>query len=341
MKQHRLGKTELMVAELGFGGIPIIPLSMDEGAAVVRHCYEKGITFFDTANAYADSEKKVGLALEDVREKVVIATKTGRRDAEGAGKHLQYSLENLRTDYVDIYQFHNVSSQQDLDMILGPGGAMETVRNAVSEGTIRHISFSSHDIATAIACCRTELFATVQFPFNFIESDPADELFVVARELDMGIIAMKPLGGGLLERADLCFKFLQQHPYVLPDPGFRTKEEADEVIQLYLSPTPMTEEDEAEIERIRSELGTKFCHRCGYCIPCEQGVNIPQVMGFRSQSRRFPPETAKRMAQAAMDSVENCIECGECLPKCPYHLEIPELLKENLSSFREFVALHP
>jgi len=341
MKQYRLGKTELMVSEVGFGGIPIIPLSMEDGAGVVRHCYERGITFFDTANAYSDSEKKVGLGLAGVREQVVLATKTGRRDAEGAARHIQFSLENLRTDYIDIYQFHNVASQRDLEKIMGPGGAMEPVKAAREDGRIRFVSFSSHDIAAATALCRTGLFATVQFPFNFIESDPADELFVVAREMDMGIIAMKPLGGGLLERADLCFKFLQQHPYVLPDPGFRTKEEVDEVVELYLSPKPMTEADEKEIDRVRAELGTKFCHRCGYCIPCDQGVNIPGVMGFRSQSKRFPPAIARAMAQGAMDSVDNCTECEECLPKCPYHLQIPELLKEGVASFREFVSLHP
>jgi len=341
MKQYRLGKTELLVSELGFGGIPIIPLSMEEGAAVVRHCFEKGITFFDTANAYGDSEKMVGLALENVRDQVVLATKTSCRDADGAAKHIQFSLGNLRTDYIDIYQFHNVSNQADLDKILEAGGAMKSAKKAHSEGRIKHISFSSHDIATAIAACRTGLFSTVQFPFNFIETDPADELFVVARELDMGIIAMKPLGGGLLERADLCFKFLQQHPYVLPDPGFKSKEEADEVLDLYLSPSPMTEEDEKAIERIRLELGKKFCHRCGYCIPCDQGVNIPQVMGFKSQAKRFPPAIVKMMAQGAMDSVENCTECEECLAKCPYNLEIPELLQENLVDYQEFVALHP
>lgn len=143
MKQYRLGKTELMVSELGFGGIPIIPLSMEEGAAVVRHCYRRGITFFDTANAYSDSEKKVGLALEDVRDRVVIATKTGRRDAEGAARHLQFSLDNLRTDYIDIYQFHNISDQQALDTILAPGGAMEPVKAAQREGRI-NLSASAH-----------------------------------------------------------------------------------------------------------------------------------------------------------------------------------------------------
>jgi len=341
MKQHRLGKTELMVSEVGFGGIPIIPLSMEEGAAVVRHCFERGITFFDTANAYSDSEKKVGLALEDVRDQVVIATKTGRRDAEGAAKHIQFSLDNLRTDYIDIYQFHNVPDMAALETILAPGGAMEPVKAAQQDGKIRFISFSSHNLQGAIELSRTGLFSTVQFPFNFIESEPADELFVVAQELDMGIIAMKPLGGGLIARADLCFKFLQQHPYALPDPGFKTKEEVDEVIGLYLSPKAMTKQEEEEIEAIRAESGTRFCRRCGYCIPCEQGVSIPQVMSFRSQAKRFPADIVKGMAKGAMDTVDKCTTCGACLEKCPYHLQIPDLLQENLNIFQEFVAINP
>ena len=214
MKTVRLGKTNLMVSEVGFGGIPIIPLSLNEGAEVVRYCYDKSITFFDTANMYGDSEKKFGQALHAVRDKVVLATKTMNREAEGAASHLNYSLKNMQTDFIDIYQFHNVGSEAALDKILGPDGAYESVSRAREEGKVRFIGFSSHDIATAIKACRTGHFSTVQFPFNFIENAPDEELFQVARELDMGIIGMKPLGGGLLDRADLCFKFLQQYQYL-------------------------------------------------------------------------------------------------------------------------------
>ncbi|MBW1708829.1 MAG: aldo/keto reductase [Deltaproteobacteria bacterium] len=335
MKTVSLGKTGLVVTELGFGGIPIIPLGFEDGVKVVKHCFDRGITFFDTANVYGDSEKKIGQALESVRDRVVLATKTQKRDAESAAKHIKYSLENLRTDYIDIYQFHNIPNEDTLEQVLAPGGAYEAVRQSRDRGEVKFIGFSSHDIATAIKACLTNLFATIQFPFNFIEKEPADELFKAAQEHDMGIIGMKPLGGGLLERADLCFKFLQQHPYVVPIPGFSTTGEVDEVVGLYRSREPLTDADLRDIEKIRSELGTRFCHRCGYCIPCEQGVMIPNVMSFRSSARRLAPVVAVQMVKAAMESVENCTECEECLEKCPYNLQIPGLLKENLAFYKE------
>jgi predicted aldo/keto reductase-like oxidoreductase len=340
MKNVRLGKTDLYVSEVGFGGIPIIPLKFDDAVDVVRYCFEKGITFFDTANLYVDSERKIGEALEHVREKVVLATKTAKRDAGGAAKHISYSLENLKTSRIDLYQLHNVADEVALEEVLAPGGAFEAVDKARAEGKIRFIGLTSHSISMAIKACRTGLFSTVQIPFNFIENDPADELFEVAENLDMGIIAMKPLGGGLLERADLCFRFLQQYEKVIPIPGISAPEQLDEIVELYLSPRPLSETDLREIERIRSDLGRNFCHRCGYCVPCEQGVEIPDVMSFLSMKKRLAPAGVIHMTKAAMETVENCDECGECLEKCPYSLPIPDLLKENLSLFKEFIGQH-
>jgi len=340
MQTVRLGKTDLTVSQVGFGGIPIIPLSVEEGVAVVRHCFERGITFFDTANMYGDSEIKIGIALESVREQVVIATKTLERSAEGVAKHIAYSLNNLKTDYIDLYQLHSVSKEDDWDTVVAPGGALEAINQAKAEGKIKHIGFSSHDIALAIRICRTGLFSTIQIPFNFIENDPADELFPVARELDMGMIAMKPLGGGLLGRADLCFRFLQQYPFVVPDPGIQSAKEVDEIIALYDSPRALTSEDNREIEKLRSQLGKQFCHRCGYCMPCEQGVKIPEVMNFRSMTQRLSPSIAIAFTKDAVETVENCSECGECLEKCPYNLAIPELIREHRTLFNTYVNQH-
>ena len=336
MKKIRLGATTLEISEIGFGGIPIIPLPREEAVSVVKHCFDLGITFFDTANMYPTSEEKLGVALKSVRNEVIIATKTAQRDAKGATDHLDLSLKQLQTDWIDVYQLHNVSNEEALNQVLAPQGAYEAVSKARDAGKIRFIGISSHSIATATEALKTGLFQTLQFPFNFIENDPADKLFPLATQNQVGIIGMKPLGGGVLERADLCFRFLQQHRYVVPIPGIRAKKEADEIIELYRNVEPLSEADLKDIENIRSALGEKFCHRCEYCMPCEQGVQISSVLMFQAAAKRLSREGVKGWIGKAMQSVEQCIECGECEQKCPYHLPISDLLKENLALFNQY-----
>lgn len=337
MKKVRLGRTGLEVSEVGFGGIPIINLGMEEAVSLLRHCFDLGITFYDTANMYGDSEKKIGAALEAVRDRVVLATKTLKRDAEGAAKHLDLSLTNLRTGVIDIYQLHQVANRETLDTVMAPGGACEALDKARSEGKVRFIGLSSHDTKTAIEACRTGRFDTVQIPFNFIEQDPAKELFQVAEEMDMAVIGMKPMGGGVLERADLCFRFLQQYPRVVPIPGMRAREEADEIVGLYERRLAPTAGQLEEMEAIRSELGTKFCRRCEYCMPCPQGIHIPTAIGIRSFVKRLPPAMTIALVGANMEKAETCIECGECIEKCPYELPIPDLIRENLTLYHDYV----
>ena len=336
MKTIRLGATDLEVSEIGFGGIPIIPLPREEAVSVVNHCFDLGITFFDTANMYPTSEEKLGIALKSIRSKVVIATKTTQRDAKGAADHIDLSLRQLQTDRIDVYQLHNVSNEDSLNQVLAPQGAYEAVSKARDAGKIRCIGISSHGIATAMQALTTGLFQTLQFPFNFIESDPANQLFPLATKNKVGIIGMKPLGGGLLERADLCFRFLQRHPYVVPIPGIRATKEADEIVQLYRNPEPLSEADLKDIENIRSALGEKFCHRCEYCMPCEHGVQIPSVLIFQAAAKRLSREGVKGWIGKAMESVDQCIECGECEQKCPYNLPISDLLKENLALYNRY-----
>lgn len=334
MKKVKLGRTGLIVSEIGFGGIPIVPLPLEHGVEVVRHGYDLGITFFDTANAYGDSEKKIGQALSDVRDRVVIATKTLRRDAETAEKHIRQSLESLQTDRIDIYQMHNVSNDATLDQILAPDGAYRAAEKARRDGTVRFIGFSSHNVKFAAGVCRMGLFSTVQIPFNFIETEAAEELFGVADEMGMGVIGMKPLGGGLLQRPDLCMKFLQQYPQVVPNPGVISKEEMDEIVALYQKRRKLTRLDRADMDKIRADLGTRFCHRCGYCLPCEKGVRIPEALGFKSILKRFQGDFALRFSRDAVLSAEKCDQCGACIEQCPYELPIPDMLSENLVLYR-------
>jgi uncharacterized protein len=336
MKTIRLGATALEISEIGFGGIPIIPLPQEEAVSVIKHCFDLGITFFDTANMYPTSEEKLGIALKSIRNKVAIATKSAQRDAKGAAEHIDLSLRQLQTDWIDLYQLHNVSNAEALNQVLAPQGAYEAVSKARDAGKIRFIGISSHSIATAMEALKTGLFQTLQFPFNFIESDPANQLFPLATQNKVGIIGMKPLGGGVLERADLCFRFLQQHPYVVPIPGIRANKEADEIVELYRNPDPLSEADLKAIETIRSALGEKFCHRCEYCMPCEHGVQIPPVLMLQAVAKRLSREGVKGWIGKAMASVEQCVECGECEQKCPYNLPVSDLLKENLALYNQY-----
>jgi hypothetical protein len=336
MKPTRLGQTDLIVSQVGFGGIPIIPLGKDEAISVVRHCFEGGINFFDTAHMYNDSEEKIGAALLPVRDDVILATKTTERSAAGASAEIELSLRRLQTDRIDLYQLHNVSNEDALQKVLAPDGAYEAVDQACRGGKVRYVGISSHNMAIAAKALKTGLFQTLQFPFNFIEKDPADELFPLARQLDVGIIGMKPLGGGLLGKAGLCFGFLQQHPHVIPIPGIRAKEEADEIVGLYREPRPISEADRTAMDTIREALGRTFCHRCEYCMPCEQGVQISSVLIYPAFVKRFSTQVAAStpFMQSALKSAEECIECGQCEEKCPYNLAIIDLLKENLALYK-------
>ena len=340
MEKVRLGRTELMVTRPGVGCIPIIRRDFDGAVDLIRYAFDRGINFFDTARVYADSEDKVGAALKYVRKEVVLASKTMGRDAQTAAGNLEESLKRLKTDYIDIYQIHNISNQETLDAVLGPRGAYQALAEAKKQGKIGHIGFSSHNERLAEQICLTNLFDTVQIPFNFVESDPAQKLIPTALSLDMGVIGMKPLGGGLLLRADLCFGFLRAYDGVVPDPGVEHREELDEILALYESPQDLTPEQLADMERLKQEVGSRFCHRCEYCLPCPQEVMIPFVLMYNSLVRRMPPERVINLCQKSMASAENCIECGECEKKCPYELPVSEMVQETLAAYKEFYRQH-
>ncbi len=335
MRSVRLGRTELQVAEVGFGGIPIVALPPEEAVAVVRHAVALGVTLFDTAKLYRDSEQKLGEALEGVRDRVIVATKTMAREAAEVRDHVASSLANLRSDWIDLYQLHNVSDRAALEQVLAPEGAYAALQEARTAGRVRHVGVTSHNLETALDACRTGAFDTLQFPFNFIEREPAEELFRVAREQDMGIIAMKPLGGGWLDSARLCFGFLQEYPEVVPIPGIARREELDEIVALVRARVPLAPAERAAIERIRTELGARFCHRCEYCMPCEQGVKIPMALGYPLFIKRFGAEAALGLLRPVMEAAAGCTHCGDCLAKCPYGLPIPDLLRENLALYRQ------
>lgn len=338
MRHVKFGKSGLEISELGFGGIPIIRLNVDTAVKLLRRAYERGITFYDTANAYRDSEEKIGRAFDGMRDKVVIATKTIMRDAKKAMEQLENSLRMLGTDYIDLYQLHQIAQEKDWSAVTAPGGALEAVVKAKKEGKVRFIGVTSHNLAMAVRLVKTGLFSSIQFPFNFIEDAAKDELHASAGKLGMGILAMKPFAGGMIDNADIAFKFLRQYPDVIPIPGFDSEKAVEEVVSLYQRPNIVTGKDRQLMDKYRMELGKQFCRRCEYCQPCPQGVMITPAMGYKIVASRMSPAVSVDFCRLVMESVKQCTECGTCLERCPYELPIQEMLKANYDLYEQHLA---
>ena len=339
MDKIRFGKTGLMVSKVAFGGIPIMRVSKAEAAQIVRESINLGINFIDTANAYLDSEEKIAEAIRGMRrEDLIIASKSTAGDKKTFNGHLDLCLKRLGFDYIDIYQLHNISSESQRDAVFAPGGAMEGLEEAVKAGKVRFPGFSSHSLPMAIEIMKGGKFASVQLPFNYIDSAAADEAIPLAKELDMGFIAMKPMGGGLLDNAGLSFRFLAQYEGIIPDPGIEKLEEIREICGIVEKNETLSEADKKEIEKLRAEFGPSWCHRCDYCQPCPQEIPISTAMSVESFFKRMPKERASFMLGTAIEKARTCLECRLCVSRCPYKLDIPVLLKEKIKTWDSLVA---
>jgi len=332
----RLGKTNMMVSRVGFGSIPIQRLDTAEAVTVIRRSLELGVNYIDTANAYTTSEGRVGQAIAGRRDNLIIATKSHSRTRDGIERHLNQSLKLLGVEYIDLYQFHGVSDTRDLEMVLDANGPMAALEAARKRGVIRHIGLSSHQVDVAKEAIKSDRFETIMFGFNFMTPEVADELLPLARKHDVGFIAMKPFGGGMIDNIPLAVKYLLQFPDVLMIPGIEKVAEIEQIVRLLDGPRQLDKVEEAAMQRTRAELGTGFCHRCEYCQPCNQGIPISRVITSRSFARRMPTERlfageiAEGIAKAA-----DCIECGECETRCPYHLPIRDLLVQHIHWYQE------
>ena len=331
-----LGRTGIKVNKNGFGALPIQRISTEDAVYLLRKAFEGGITFFDTARAYSDSEEKVGIAFEFIREKLYIATKTAAIDAAGFKKDLETSLRLLKTDYIDIYQFHNPS------FCPKPGdgsGLYEAALEAKREGKIKHIGITNHRPNVAREAIESGLYDTLQFPFSYISGDAELELVKACKEHDMGFIAMKGLSGGLLSNYESCYAFASQFDNVLPIWGIQREKELDQWLKCVENPPRMNMEIEDEIARDRKMLSGEFCRGCGYCMPCTVGIEINNLARMSLMMRRSPseqyftPEWKEKIFK-----IKDCIDCGLCKSKCPYGLDTPELLRRNLEDYENVLA---
>jgi len=336
MQKTRLGKTNMMAARVGFGGIPIQRLGEDEAVAVVRRCLDLGVNFIDTANGYTTSEGRIGKAIAGRREGLLLATKTLSRKPEGIAKHLQQSLDQLGTDYIDLYQLHSVSDFATLDFVLSPGGPMSTLEVAKEAGKIRHIGVTSHQLDVAKKAVASGRFETIMFPFNFVTDEAAVELLPLCRQHDVGFIDMKPLAGGMISNATIAFKYLFQFPDVVTIPGIEKAQEIEEIAGILEGPLALTGSEKGEMARLKQQLGTRFCHRCDYCQPCKEGIAISTVMVYPSLAARLPAEGLYNgFWGALMEKAAACSKCHECEERCPYHLPISDMIAEFYEQYEK------
>lgn len=334
MKKIRLGKTELTVTRTSFGALPIQRISEHDAAVLVRRAFDGGINYFDTANAYTDSEKKLGLALSDVRHEVVISTKSGGKTKAEVASHIENSLRMLKTDYIDLLQFHNPPEMPDPR---DPEGPFAAALEAKEKGYVRHIGITNHRLALAKKCIESGLFETMQFPFSYLASKEELELPALCKKADMGFIAMKGLAGGLLNNARATAAFMRQYENVVPIWGIQRESELDEFLALENEDELcITPELEALMERDRRELVGGFCRSCGYCLPCPAGIDIPQAARMNCLIRRSPmaPYMTKEY-YARMHKIDGCLNCRQCVSRCPYGLDTPKLLKTMLADYDE------
>ncbi len=334
MDTIRLGKTNLTVSKNGFGALPVQRVSMEEAAKLLRKAYDHGINYFDTARAYTDSEAKIGYALHDVRENIVISTKTTALKVEDFWKDLHTSLETLQTDYIDIYQFHNPS------FCPKPGdgsGLYEAMVEAKAKGMIRHIGITNHRLALAEEAVLSGLYETLQFPFSYLASDKDLALVRLCEEKDVGFICMKALSGGLITHSDAAYAFLRRYP-VAPIWGIQREKELDEFLSYQDNPPELTDALQAIIDHDRGELVGDFCRGCGYCMPCPAGIEINTCARMSLMIRRSPTAALlNEKSQAMMKKIEGCLHCGRCKTKCPYGLDTPTLLERNYEDYKTFL----
>ena len=335
MKNIVLGKTGIVTPQNAFGALPVQRVDMATAVKLLRKAYDGGMTFFDTARAYSDSEEKLGEAFDGMRDKIFIASKTQAKTPEVFWQHLDTTLKNLRTDYLDIYQLHCASQCYKPD---DGTGMYEAMLEAKKQGKIRHIGITAHLIGVAEEIVASGLYETLQFPFSYLANEREIELVKATEKAGMGFIAMKGLAGGLLTDSNACMAFMSQYN-ALPIWGIQREEELDEWLSFFEKDAVMTDEIRAFIEEERKSLMGDFCRGCGYCMPCTVGIQINNCARMSQLIRRSPSKNfLSKEWQQNMLKIDECVDCGLCKSKCPYGLDTPNLLRKNLADYKDIIS---
>lgn len=336
MKTIVLGSTGISVPQNGFGALPIQRVSFEEAGTIIVRAFEGGMRFFDTARAYSDSEEKMGRVIAPFRDQIVIATKTMAKTPEAFWNDLETSLSLLNVDYIDIYQFHCVDECWRPD---DGTGMYECMIEAKERGLIKHIGVTAHKLEVAFELVESGLYETLQYPLSYLSGERERELVQLCQDRNMGFIAMKGLAGGLLTNSAVCMAFMTQFDNVVPIWGIQRESELDEWLSYFSNTPALDDEMMGIIAADRAELSGDFCRGCGYCLPCPEGIVINQCARISLMVRRAPSEAwTNDYWQEQMDKINSCRECGVCMTRCPYGLQIPDLLRKNLADYKQILA---
>ncbi len=331
MKRMILGKTGIEAARLGFGGIPIQRVGEAQAVDIVLYALEKGMDFIDTSRMYTTSETRIGKALRETDKKAAIATKSFARSADGILKDVETSLRELRKDYIDIYQCHGVSSEEEYRAVTSPGGAYHGLLKAKEQGLIGHIGITSHSLDLLDKVLDDGLFETIMVCLSFLEPAAKDKILPKARSKNVGVLAMKPFSGGVIEAPEIALKWVLSFPDILVLAGVEYKDLIDQNWNAFQGDWAMTEAEQRTMDEIGKQFDKKFCRRCDYCQPCPSEIPIQFVLGARSMVKRMGTALLETpMGQNMRQKAANCTECGDCMERCPYGLPIPEMIKENV-----------
>ncbi len=331
MERMVLGKTGLEVNRFGFGGIPIQRVNESQAVETVLHAVEKGVDFIDTSRAYTTSERRIGLALKQTDKKIILASKSTSKTAEGVRADLETSLKELQRDYIDLYQCHFVKDEAEYQKVISSVGPFEGLRKAKEEGLIGHIGITSHNLDVLNLSLDTGHFETIMVCFSFLEPLAREKIIPKAAEKKVGVIAMKPFSGGVIENANLALKYVFGQPEVLVIAGVEHRDLFDENWAIFQKGEKLSGAEIKEIATIQKAYEKAFCRRCDYCQPCPEEIPIQAILGIRSMVKRMGKGILQKgRHREAIDKARGCTGCKECKNRCPYQLAIPDLIRENL-----------
>jgi len=289
------------------------------------------MNFIDTSRVYTTSETRIGKALKETDKKAAVATKSFNRSADGIRKDVDISLRELQLDHIDIYQVHGISNEEEYRQIMAPDGAVAGLLKAKEQGLIGHIGITSHSLDLLERVLDDDVFETIMICFSFLEPAAKEKVIPKALEKGVGIIAMKPLSGGVIEAPEVALKWAFSYPDILVLAGVEEKSYIDQNWKVFQGSYEMTDEEKQKLQEISKEFDKKFCRRCDYCLPCEEEIPIQFVLGIRSMVRRMGTGALQTpMFKNMLDKAAGCTECGECAGRCPYDLQIPDMIKSNL-----------